>query len=59
MRTYVAQAKNQIKQVLANAQADFHRVAEDAVKIAVDADRILLARRVRSAERSAAGRPPS
>jgi len=30
MRTYVAQAKNQIKQVQANAQLAFHRVAEDA-----------------------------
>jgi hypothetical protein len=30
MRTYVAQARNQIKQVQANAQAAFHKVAEDA-----------------------------
>jgi hypothetical protein len=30
MRTYVAQAKNQIRQVQANAQLAFHRVAEDA-----------------------------
>jgi hypothetical protein len=30
MRTYVAQAKNQIRQVQANAQFAFHRVAEDA-----------------------------
>ena len=30
MRTYVAQAKNQIKQVQANAGMAFHRVAEDA-----------------------------
>jgi len=30
IRTYIAQAKNQIKQVQANAQAAFHRVADDA-----------------------------
>jgi hypothetical protein len=30
MRTYVAQAKNQVAQVKSNAEAAFHRVAEDA-----------------------------
>ncbi|MEP6566019.1 MAG: hypothetical protein ABJB10_12855 [Mesorhizobium sp.] len=58
MRTYVAQAKNQINQVQANAQADFHRVAEDAnpriAQINADVSEALNEASKASGERSAA-----